>query len=54
MGKIPAFYQGQMRECVVCGYWWEELSGKIIKDKDGQWKCRETCVDINDVRKSNK
>lgn len=44
MGDLPEYAQGRMRTCHICGYWWPERSGKIIKI-EGQWRCVETCID---------
>jgi len=45
MGRLPHWAEGRMRNCVVCDYWYPERSGKIVKDRDGKWKCVKTCID---------
>jgi hypothetical protein len=50
MGKMPSFWKGRMRTCAICGFFYGELSGKIIKDSDGKWKCIRTCIDTLDEK----
>lgn len=48
MGRIPPWYKGQMRECAICGFWYEERDFRM-KRRDNKWVCKwdyDTLTDL--------
>ena len=38
-GRKPAWYKGQMRNCVVCDTWYPERDFRM-KTQEGKFKCK--------------
>ncbi len=43
MGRLPVWAKGKQIECAICGFWYAERSGKILKQR-GMYVCKD-CFD---------
>lgn len=51
MGRLPVWAKGELRECVICGFWFPERDPRILK-QEGKWVCKWDYDSLTDLERS--
>ncbi len=52
LGRIPVSHKGKLIKCDICGFWYGEREGKLLKQR-GMWVCREDYDTLTDKQRQD-